>query len=53
MPRPTICLRAFDEREFLLVERGVFGDGGDDVGRVPFLQLARNVVDKKFVAGDR
>jgi hypothetical protein len=28
---------SFDEREFFLVERRVFGDGEDDVGRVAFL----------------
>src|SRR5439155_15374185 len=41
----------FDEREFFLVERRVFGYGEDDVRRVPFLQLDCNVVDEEFIAG--
>ena len=45
-------LESFDEREFFLVERGVFRDGEDDVGGVPFLQLEGDVVDEEFVAGN-
>ena len=45
-------LESFDERKFFLVKRGVFGDGEDDVGRVPFLQLKGDVVDEEFVAGN-
>jgi hypothetical protein len=43
-------LESFDEQQFFLVERGVFGDGEDDVGMVPFLQLEGVVVDNEFVA---
>jgi len=43
-------LESFEERELFLVECGVFRDGEDDVGRVPFLQLDSDVVDKEFVA---
>ena len=46
-------LESFDEREFFLVERGVFGNDEDDVGRVPSLQLAGDVVDEEFVARNR
>jgi hypothetical protein len=45
-------LESFDEREFFLVERGVFGDGEDRVGGVPFLQLDCDVIDEEFVAGN-
>jgi hypothetical protein len=45
-------LESIDEREFFLVECGVFGDGEDDVGRVPSLQLEGDVVDEEFVAGN-
>lgn len=41
-----------DEREFFLIERGVLGDGENDVGRVSFLQLEGDVVDEEFVAGN-
>jgi hypothetical protein len=44
-------LECFDEREFFLIECGVFGDYEDDVGRMPFLQLDCDVVDQEFVAG--
>jgi len=43
-------LESLDEREFFLVERGVFGDDKDDFGTVPFLQLEGDVVDEQFVA---
>lgn len=45
-------LESLDEREFFLVKRGVFGDGEDDFGRVPFLQLEGDIVDEQFVAGN-
>jgi hypothetical protein len=46
-------LESFDEREFSLIERGIFGDCEDYVGRVPFLQLDRCVFDEEFVPGNR
>ena len=44
-------LESFDERQFFLVESGIFRNGVDDVRGVPFLQLAGDVVDEEFVAG--
>lgn len=49
---PDDLFESFDERKFLLVELGVFGDGKDNVGRVPFLQLKGDVVNEEFVAGN-
>jgi hypothetical protein len=43
-------LESLDEREFFLIERGVFGDREVDFGGVSFLQLEGNVVDEKFIA---
>src|SRR5258708_34462528 len=48
---PDDLLESLDERQLLLVERGVFRDGVDDLRRVPFLQLESDVVDEEFVAG--
>ena len=45
-------LETFDEREFFLIEREVFGDCEDDARRVPFFQLDCYVVDEEFVAGN-
>ena len=45
-------LESFSEREFLLVERRVFRNCKDDVGRVSFPQLDCDVVDEEFVAGN-
>jgi len=45
-------LQRLDQGEFFLIDSGVLGDGEDDFGRVPFLQLEGDVVDEKFVAGN-
>jgi hypothetical protein len=45
-------LECLDEREFLLVEGRVFGDGEHEFARLPFLQLAGDVIYKEFIAGD-
>lgn len=41
-----------DEREFFLIKRGVFGNGEDDLGRAPLLQLKSDVIDKELIAGN-
>ena len=46
-------LESLDEREFFLVQRGIFGNGKDDLGRVPFLQLVGGVTDEESIAGNR
>jgi hypothetical protein len=43
---------SLDERQFFLVECGVFRYGVDDVWRVPFLQLEGDVADEEFVVGN-
>jgi len=45
-------LECLDEREFLLVEGWGFGDGEHEFARLPFLQLAGDVIYKEFIAGD-
>jgi len=45
-------LECFDKRQFLLVERGVFGDGENDTWRMALLQFKGDVIDKQFVAGN-
>jgi hypothetical protein len=45
-------LESLDEREFFLVELWVFGDGEHEFARLPFLQLAGDVIYKKLIAGD-
>jgi len=46
-------LESFEKQQFLLIERGVFRDCENNARRVPFLQLNGDVLDEKFVAGNR
>jgi len=45
-------LKSLHEREFLLVESGIFRNSVDEVGAMPSLQLARYLIDEEFIAGD-
>jgi hypothetical protein len=51
-PSPYDLLQSLDERDFLLIDRRILGDGKNNLRGVPLVQLSGDVVNEKPVAGN-
>src|SRR6185437_14720981 len=52
-PASDDLLETFHKRDFFLVESGIFGNGKNEAGRMPFLEFESDVLNAKLVAGKR